>query len=373
MVKARSKPLWGGPEKEGVTNSLLQRFLACRERFRVSVIEGLGPPETFNHRIEYGNMWHTCEEALEDWEDALRVYASNLASVYRDQQEQVAHWHMVCRTQFPIYLEYWMKHPEVVNQDPILREEVFAVPIRLPSGRSVILRGKWDGVSVIGKGGKGKLYLEEHKTRGDVDPAQIQKQLMFDHQTMIYVTALQAAIDQEDPDTSVGELPIFPKKRVAGIRYNVIRRPLSGGKHSIRRLKPTKSNPQGESAEAYYARLGGLIQEEPDHYFHRWTASVQPSDIVAFRTQYLEPILEQLCDWYHWVTNGDPWDKDRVGRHKTPDMVPRNIDCSIHWRTPYGLWSAITQGGQTDLDAYLDTGSTVGLERVRTLFPELGE
>ncbi len=68
--KRGTGPLWKGPEVDGITFSLLSRFIACPERFRILVTEGLQPHDEFNHRIEYGNMWHTCEEA------ALRVIGS---------------------------------------------------------------------------------------------------------------------------------------------------------------------------------------------------------------------------------------------------------------------------------------------------------
>jgi hypothetical protein len=45
----------------------------------------------------------------------------------------------------------------------------------------------------------------------------------------------------------------------------------------------------------------------------------------------------------------------------------------MHWRHPYGVFDALNEGGSSDLDEYLETGSTVGLERASTLFPELEE
>src|SRR4051794_6290554 len=87
-------PLWKGPEEDGITFSLLSQFLVCRERFRVRVIEGLSAGGGFNHRIEYGSMWHTCEEALaaiapdspsmvephkSEWEPHLRAHAERLS------------------------------------------------------------------------------------------------------------------------------------------------------------------------------------------------------------------------------------------------------------------------------------------------------
>ena len=150
----RRSPLWEGPDgggrNGGVTQSLLSRFIVCRERFRIHAVEGLHQSPTFNHRIEYGSMWHVCEEAYaiarpngeDDPYNCLRQYCQGLAKKYPTQQEQVWHWYNICRTQFPAYVEYWAKHPDVRSRQPLLQEQAFDVPYVLPSGRAVRLRGK---------------------------------------------------------------------------------------------------------------------------------------------------------------------------------------------------------------------------------------
>ena len=121
------EPLWKGPEEDGVTQSMLGRFLCCRERFRLLVVEGLAEADGFNHRIEYGNMWHVCEEEFasspgnvmkgssknQGWENQLRKYCQKLCAKYPLAQEQIDKWYNVCKLQFPIYVKYWGKHPDV--------------------------------------------------------------------------------------------------------------------------------------------------------------------------------------------------------------------------------------------------------------------
>jgi hypothetical protein len=147
---------------------------------------------------------------------------------------------------------------------------------------------------------------------------------------------------------------------IKGVRYNVIRRPLSGGKGNIVRHKPTKSNPQGESKEHFYGRVATYIEEDLGSYFMRWTVGVTPQDVEKFRRTCLDPILEQLCDWWGWIG---------VLRHDPFDVAGSG---GVHHITPYGVHNSLLDGGSTDLDSYLETGSTVGLERVEDLFPELG-
>lgn len=148
--------VWEGPEglgpKGGVTQSLFSRWLCCRERFRLRVIEGLAPTDTFSHQLEYGQMWHTCEEAFAKNSShigALENYARSLCKRYPLQQEQIIHWMNVCKVQFPIYIKYWAKHKDVKTTVHLLQEQVFDVPYKLPSGRVVRLRGKWDGVDLL--------------------------------------------------------------------------------------------------------------------------------------------------------------------------------------------------------------------------------
>jgi hypothetical protein len=377
LSSPQKNPHWRGPEEEGVTQSLLSRFLSCRERFRLLVVEGLRPAPTFNHRIEYGNMWHVCEEALakaprqvgskeSSWRMALELCCRDLCRQYSTQQEQIDHWYNVCRTQFPLYVEYWSRHPDVRDRTPLLQEQVFDVPYRLPSGRTVRLRGKWDSVDLVGKGKTAGIWLQENKTKADINEAQMKRQLSFDLQIMFYLVALEGISISGSPSRGwVGN--VGKGTEVSGVRYNVIRRPLSGGKGSIVRHKPSKSNPQGETKTHYYSRLSDIIKEDLPYFFMRWQVTVTPADVAKFRREFLDPILEQLCDWYHFVTTGDPFD---VGRYLAGN-AERSRGGAPHWRHPFGAVNWLDEGGSSDLDAYLESGSEVGLVRSDTLFGEL--
>lgn len=357
-------PLWTGPCSDGpnggVTFSMLNRFLTCRERFRVAYLEGWKTQDAFNHRIEYGHMWHRCEEALargpstplSNWKVSLDDYAKDLCRKYPRQQEDVVHWWNVCKTQFPLYVEHWRQHPDVKVRKPLLQEKVFNVPHQLPSGRTVRLKGKWDSVDVI----DGRLWVQENKTKGDVDELLLTRQLTGDLQSMIYLIALAG-----------WQQPV--KCPIAGVRYNVVRRPLSGGKGNIKRHQPTKKNPQGETAAEFYARLGALIRTaygpewgmppDQNYFFLRFNVEVSAADVKRFQQRSLNPILEQLCDWWDWIgkLQQNPFDTAGSG--------------GIHWQHPFGCANMIDEYGASDLDTYLATGNTVGLQRRVELFEEL--
>lgn len=354
IQKQQEEPLWKGPEVDGITQSMLSSFLVCRERFRVRYVLGLQPADDFNHRIEYGSMWHVCEEALaagktEKWADDLNAYCLGLCKKYPLRQEQIIHWYEVCKVQFPIYVKYWAKHRDVQNRTPLLQEEVFNVPYTLPSGRVVRLRGKFDSVDLIGKGKEAGIWLQENKTKGDIDEQQLQRQLTFDLQTMLYLVALRGLIDEQTTTTEH-----FQGASIKGIRYNVIRRPLAGGKGSIRQTK-------NETLPQFYSRLGDVIAEDPSYYFMRWQVIVTPEDIERFKKQCLNPLLELVCNWYECVVDkSDPFVGDPVEGYPW-----------LHFQMPYGVYSPLIDGGSTDLDEYLTSGSTVGLHRAEKLFREL--
>lgn len=155
---------------------------------------------------------------------------------------------------------------------------------------------------------------------------------------------------------------------IKGVIYNVVRRPLSGGKGNIVRHKPTRANPAGESKDQFYQRVASYIREDPASYFMRWRVEVTQADIQRFRTECLDPILMQLCDWYSWVTKEPRW----PGQESPfQSFVP--APNKLHWRHPYGVWNVLDEGGSTDLDEYLATGSMLGLVKDGNLFKELAD
>lgn len=361
-------PLWQGPCGEGwnggITQSMISNFLSCRERFRLRNVCGLFPRDVWNHRLGYGNMWHVCEEAhakgIKSWEVDLREHTEEMITRYKFQQDEILKWYEVCRVQFPEYIDYWCNHPDVKNRTPLLQEQVFDVPYQLSSGRVVRLRGKWDSVDLIDNG----VYLQENKTKGDIDKLQIERQLKFDLQTMLYLVALKECLRQ----ANCGEGQDWVNERglehnlifhpICGVRYNVVRRPLSGGKGNITPHKKLKETGLPETAEHFYERLRrDYISAEPDYWFFRLRVEISQEDIKVFRETCLDPLLETICCWYEEVTNGEPL--------HSYGFSPMN------YRTPFGVYSALENGGSTEYDNYMETGSEVGLRRVEELFGEL--
>lgn len=259
-----------------------------------------------------------------------------------------------------------MEHPDNMSRTPLIQEGEFNVPYQLHSGRTVHLRGKWDSVDLIKEGKTSGVWLQENKTKGDVNPAALQQQLRFDLQTMFYLVAL----DSWGKSKASNGLP-YLQTPIKGVRYNVVRRPLSGGKGSIVRHKATKNKPQ-ESVTSFYGRVAQVIKDNPENFFFRWKSEVTAKDIETFKVQCLNPVLEQLCEWWDWIKDSN--DPEICTKKYLGDPWAGNCDVGnggLHFRFPYGVYNPLTEGITGDLDSYLDTGSTTGLVRTDNLFPEL--
>ncbi len=427
---ARSGPLWEGPAGQGpnggVTQSMLSKFLTDPERFRLAYVEGWKPVEQWNHRTGYGSMWHVCEESLagfavqdahgnpklpthNSWESELKVHAQGQVKRFRMQQDAIEHWYQVCKTQFPLYVEWWAEHAETVQRTPLLQEQNFDVAYQLPSGREVRLRGRWDAVDLIEKGKAAGIWIQDHKTKGDVDCEAIRRQMSGDLQLMFYMVALSHGNDGSPGLAVLDDLGVPVSQQVVkGVRLNVVRRPLGGGKGSIVRgkakagAKCSKCKGAGmayfklagsqmterrtcpkcggagrigampeEPAAAFYTRLGDVIRDAHgpewdcppgEHFFFkRWSAEVSANDLRRFRDQTLDPLLERLSDWWDWISS--------IKGRANP--FAEGGGNGLHWRHPYGADNAIDTWGSTDLDGLADSGSTVGLERREALFEEL--
>ncbi len=352
LEKPRQGVLWKGPESAdkngGVTFSLLSRFLVCRERFRLHVIEGLRPRDTFNAKIEYGSMWHEAEEAFakgdnanHSWKDAALSYARKLAEKYPFSREEIDHWLQKLYLQFPLYVEYWKRHPDTMMGEPLAQEQVFDVLYTLPSGRKVRLRGKRDRLDVVNRS---HVWTQENKTKSQIDVQKLTRQLSCDLQSMLYMVALHEGRYQKPL------IDILPKGSVlAGVRYNVIRRSAH------------------KTAESMHKKMTeDIADNRGGEWFSRWNVDITASDIERFKQRTLNPILEQLCYWWDHINY-------TVGKGDPPHYCSPAIanDLFLHWRHPYGVYNVLDEGGSSDLDAYLETGSEAGLTRVSNLFTEL--
>lgn len=309
-------------------------------------------------------MWHACEEGLSSpggaWWDKLTAHVSEEMKVHATQRAEIAYWSRICYAQFTEYVKYWREHDDVRNRTPIAQEKVFDVRYPLPSGRTARLRGKFDAVDVLGAS---SVFLQENKTKSELDEVSLQRRMQFDVQSMMYLTVL-GLIQEAGAWRHWGrceQAAMLDAGRIAGVLYNVVRRPLSGGKGSIKphAAKTTKKKyVPAETEVEFIERLRrDYIAAEPDKWFYRVKCHLATGEVERFKRQFLTPILESLCDWYDWVTS--------EGGRCDP------FASSLHWRYPFGVYNAIDETGASEYDAFLATGSEAGMSRVTDVFPEL--
>lgn len=361
-------PLWDGPCSSspmgGITISLLSKFLCCQERFRLRVIEGWKPHDSFSHRMEYGNLLHAGFEATsanKPWLPAITDYAKSLVSRYRERGQEIDKWFQVAKVQYKIYLKYWEQHSDVKSRKPVYQEKVFSVEYKLPSGKTVFLRGKFDAVDFINDG----LYVDENKSKSEILVDEIQRNLPWDLQVMTYLTAL---VETRVLNQSHKPIP------VKGVRYNVIKRPLSGrGKGNIKQKKGRgKAKTGAETSEEFYERLGKEIEKYPKEFFQRFKMDVSPEELKRFQDCCLNPILENLVDNYEWWVHCHLKCDGHVSVFDYLERARRfSHHQNRHFIFPSNVWNPVLEGRQGDYDEFIQTGSTKGLERVDKLFGEL--
>lgn len=359
--------LWKGPEVDGVTFSLLSKFLVCRERFRLKVVKGLREEfDRFPWEMEYGSAWHEGEETFgrtKSISKALlaieRYCQEHLREEYPGEELMITKVQLLASHQFPIYVAYWRRHKLERSRKPVLEEVAFRVPYKLPSGRIVNLRGKYDLVFLSNLT---TLLLQENKTKGDIDEEAHTKTLFNNLQTMIYQVCLRESLrtvpkksitaitNLEDGGLAINDILLPKKATVRGTLYNVVRRPLSD-RHAPRQRKK-------ETPEGLYKRERERIQGDPDYFFHRWRITVTKSDVERFKRQCLNPILEQLWDWWEWVS-------------ADPDNPFRDWNIQ-HFTYPWGVYNSLTGGWRGDYFDLMTGGASEKRYRtVENLFPEL--
>lgn len=355
-MRKRTRPtVWRGPEHDGITFSLFSRWLVDPERFRILVVDGLKDAEdAFNHRIEYGNLWHYLEESSRGGAPNLFAqHVAELRSEHPRDEASIALYAALCKHQFQIYQDYWTRQMPNLKTKELLQEESFKVPYRLPSGRVVLLRGKVDSVFSCQR----KVFLQENKTKGEIDEEGISKTLPWNLQTMWYILSLQRLL--KDPPT--------------GVLYNVVRRPLADRFAPKRRTTESvrdfvqrvcygtdpRNKNQKSNSQAY------PIAVYPSHWFKRYQMDITQEQIEQFKLQCFHPLMERFCDWWEWISVNP---KEPFGPATAQADAIVN---QYHYRMPWGVYNSLAGGFRGDYFNLLTSGSTRGLTKVTTLFPEL--
>jgi hypothetical protein len=259
--------------RDGLSPSYADLFMNCREQFRLRTAEGW-QSVTYDFYTEYGSIWHWMHARRAkrnedvDFHKLSREYRKTGYKGPRDPAslaEQEIGYAMTSAL-WPVYQE---TYPDDLDREWVDLETPVSVRYEFQPNFWTMLRGMRDG-SWRERG----LNLHEMKTRGVVDQRGIQESLHLNTQVMWYLLLLKLQ---------------YPKEKVVGCEYDVIRRPGS---------RPRKN----ESVPEYVKRLRKEAERDPDHYFCRPRLDVTPEDIEHWRVSVLQPLLIEVYRWTQYKT-----------------------------------------------------------------------
>lgn len=335
---SKVNPVWD-LYRDGITFSMLSRFLVCRERFRLSSVEGW-TEGSIRNVLEFGNVFHFCMEqtikglpvtSIDRW---LADYEKKRKNIKGDDREQLELLLGTIRVMFPLYLKFWAKAD--TNKVYVAQEQKFCVKHTLPvSKRTIQLRGRWDALFRApsrSSGNQHALWLQENKTKSNIDEEGLQGGLQYDLQTMLYSYTISREYNEYPTD----------------ICYNVIRRP------AIRMRV-------NERLVDYLLRLEEDINSRPTFYFMRWETALSSREIDHWVQHTLNPILEQVVEWWESIKHNpfDPW---RLANGE-PNLH--------HYLRPFGVYDGAATGQRGDFFDLVTKQNSFGLFRRDVPFPEL--
>jgi hypothetical protein len=350
-------------DRDGITFSALSKFMNCRERFRLSMVEGWSSKH-ISVALEFGNVFHLYLQAYEnniDPEDMISIGVNYVNS--RAQKEdldtetinELQRLIAVAHVTFIEYVKFWKENHSLVTSfyggnapkelyhyekdfHYLGKEMQFAVEHTLPNGRLIKLTGKMDGVFRPAFNNK-TLWLMETKTKGDIDEVGITSGLHKDLQTGIYMLSMQKVFNTQ----------------IHGVMYNVIRRTA---------LRPRVN----ETSRQFADRVHEDIKSRPQWYFMRWQRTLDEHDIKDFINKTLNPILYQVTQWWDSVKK-NPFDPSNV-YDENGNVVGSNLH---HFERPFGCYDGMTHNQRGDFFDIICHNNTQSFYRRQHPFPELVE
>lgn len=282
---AYPKGMWNLYE-DGITQSMLNVFLTCPEKMRLSYCQGLESNKSATSAMEFGNLIHDLLDMVySGFRDAgdQRAFVDDLQpnltiaiNEYHDDKnkELTAEGSDVNSLELntaladlilPSYFNTWKE--DWTTFEWVALEEVFDEILTLEFNDveyKIRIRGKFDGIVRI----NGKLWLFETKTKGRIEEDNIVDKLSLDLQVFLYFWAVQQKYK---------EYPV-------GVIYNIIR-------------KPQQRRKTDEGIKEFASRVGIEVRKDPAHYFMRINGSVTAPEIKEWEKEFKE-IMRQLINWY---------------------------------------------------------------------------
>lgn len=326
--------------KHGVSQSLLQKFISCRDRFHIASCRALKPTDR-SEAMEYGSIYHK----LIEWGAEMGTKYSHvlmhkkmlkyLQKNYPSPESKLLG--DIALAQFAEYKKWEATLPtyKYIAQEPVFAEK-FPLPacnfkceaftMHIPATK-LILRGRIDEVIEH----DGELWLQENKTKGQINIQMLMDTIPENLQVMFYATAAQLKYG----------------RKVAGIIYNVIR-------------KPGQRQRQKEGDKAFVERIQGEIQNDHNYYFKRIQYKFPPGSVEKWQREELIPLLYHVYMW--WMS---------IKSNPTQPWVDENGEINpLHGRRSFGVYEP-TVFGKGDFFDLIIHGRKNGLIEDNNMFPEL--
>jgi len=269
-IKFKKPKITTGPnydlKKHGVTQSILQQWLACRLACKYS-LQGWRSTG-LKVALEFGSLFHNLlekqykaiinnkKELNIDYE--LNKWSKEILKTYPDNQTVND---MMVKIKI-LWENYFVQWKEDYKRAWVGVETKFDVKYN-----GVRLRGMRDGLYRCKK--TGSLWLLETKTYSDVNEQTMSDRLLFDFQNLFYITATEEEL----------------KEDVKGVLYNII-------------VKPRHRLGKKETYKEFYSRLKDVIPQDLDKYFVRFEVPYGKKRKEHFKKE-LNNILFYFNDWFY--------------------------------------------------------------------------
>lgn len=276
--------------RDGVTQSMIQKWLQCPRQARLEYVDGWTAYEQ-SDAILFGNVvHHVLEHAYCDQVPMpgnivalIKGYEDILYNDNNEPSAEVLEKNEIIFGQAQALLEcYFIKYQKDWDANWLFTERTFKVPYHYSNGDTTFLRGKIDGALVLkNKQNKNCLWFMDHKTTSRPDVDSILTLLPVDFQVWFYLYCSS-------------QLPKFQGKKITGFQYNIIRRP------SLRRTQ--KDN----TIDAFIERCRMDVMLRMDYYFTRIKLTITRDEIHHWKETQLDPIMH---DMRRWVNSKYTWPK----------------------------------------------------------------
>jgi hypothetical protein len=267
--------------RDGVTQSLLERFLLCPQKADWSYRQGIVPSRDMTN-LHFGSLFHQRYESyaryrmdragdsgsLADW---ICDECDELDAIQREETggiidpESDAQIRALVRVLFRAYALHY--HRDWKRMEFVDVEREFAIRYHPKTAffrkkKPIFVRGKIDAVLKVND----KLCVLDTKTRGRIDES-LADRLGHDLQINLYLWAAEQ---------------IYGTAARNAI-YNLVRRPQLRQK-------------QSESFAEFLNRVESDIQQRPEHYFVRFSATYTRREQATWRSEF-DAMLDCLGRW----------------------------------------------------------------------------